>query len=284
MKKSMAALAAALLAIGALALASPAAAASPAPTTAGNIAVLETPTNYLETSNEVQCGSVDITLHNVSPWLYRVLIETETSPDVWERVDGTVSGDGVYAAEGVLMVDNRGDAPDDQTGTYTVTFPEDTGVHNVRYKVSSGAESDLYVGLPVGEFTTVAVQSDCLPEYLETSNVVQCNSVDVTLKNVSPWMYRVLIETRVRGEWVRADGEASGAGTKDGVGVMGVDNLGDAPNIQTGVYTVTFPEKSGVHWLRYRVSSGTESDLYYELPVGEFTTVKVKTNCVPGAQ
>ncbi|HET8926397.1 MAG TPA: hypothetical protein VFN24_01030 [Microbacterium sp.] len=169
MRKSIAALAAGLLAIGAVAIAGPAVAAPPAATAAVSIAPLEVaPEPYLETSNELQCGSVDVTLHNVSPWLYRVLIETETSPGVWERVDGTVSGAGIYAAEGVLMVDNRGDASDDQTGTYTVTFPEDSGVHNVRYKVSSGAEADLYVGLPVGEFTTVQVESDCVaPEPIE---------------------------------------------------------------------------------------------------------------------
>lgn len=121
------------------------------------------PVYELTTSHVAECGTVSISLRNVSPWLYRVLIETETAPGVWERVDGTVSGAGIYAAKGVLMVDNRGDAPDDQTGTYAVTFPEDSGTHAVRYKVSSGAEADLYAGLPVGEFTTVTVESDCQP-------------------------------------------------------------------------------------------------------------------------
>lgn len=124
----------------------------------------EEPVYFLTTSHVAVCGELSISLRNVSPWLYRVLIETETAPGVWERVDGTVSGAGIYAAKGVLMVDNRGDAPDDQTGTYTVTFPEDSGTHNVRYKVSSGAEQDLYVGLPVGEFTTTTVESDCETE------------------------------------------------------------------------------------------------------------------------
>lgn len=118
----------------------------------------EPETYFLETSHEVACGATTITLHNVSPWLYRVLVETSTDGTTWTR---TTDLNGAAIVPGVIEVDNRGEAPDDQTGTYTVTFGEDTGDHLVRYRVSSGTESDLYVGLPVGEWTEFTVTTDC---------------------------------------------------------------------------------------------------------------------------
>ncbi len=125
-----------------------------------------TPTYYLQTSHNASvCGQVTISLRNVSPWLYRVLIEQEVSPGVWERV-GASTGDLKWqAASGVMVVDNRGDAPDDQTGTYIVKFAEDSngGTRNIRYKVTSGTERDLYLGLPVGQNTIVSVNTDCQP-------------------------------------------------------------------------------------------------------------------------
>jgi hypothetical protein len=103
----------------------------------------EEPQYYLQTSHVVECGLAKITLRNVSPWIYPVTVE----------VDGVAS----YGP----TVDNRGDAPDDQTATREITFPEDSGQHTVRYRVAAGSESDLYNGLAVGEWTEFTVESDC---------------------------------------------------------------------------------------------------------------------------
>lgn len=104
------------------------------------------PEYFLETSHTVSCGTATITLRNVSPWIYPVSY----------RVDG---GDWQYGP----VVDNRGDAPDDQTASKTFTFAEDSGTHTIEYVIKAGSEADLYVGLPVGEITTITVDSDCKP-------------------------------------------------------------------------------------------------------------------------
>lgn len=114
---------------------------------------------YVTTSDEVQCGSITITLHNVSPWIYPVSYSTDgTTP----TANGPKYGP---------VVDNRGDAPDDQTGTKTLTFAEDFngGEVTVKYVVAAGSEKDLYVGLSVGEVKTVTVNTDCVaPDVVET--------------------------------------------------------------------------------------------------------------------
>ena len=112
----------------------------------------------LTTSHAAQCGAVTITLKNDSPWLYRVLVEVK-GDDGWERAPAD-EGNPAMMAPGVFGSDNRGKEPS-STVSYTVEFAEDSGDQKVRYRVSSGTESDLYVGLPVGEFTKVSVATDC---------------------------------------------------------------------------------------------------------------------------
>lgn len=107
------------------------------------------PPNSLETWHTVECGTATIYLRNVSPWIYPV---THT-------VDGGAEAYGP-------VVDNRTDGglggpQKDQTGSKTFTFGEDTGVHTIAYVVKAGSENDLYVGLPVGEWTEFTVESDC---------------------------------------------------------------------------------------------------------------------------
>lgn len=105
---------------------------------------------YIETSHEVTCGSVTVTLHNVSAWIYPVSFV----------VDG---GTMQYGA----TVDNRTEGgmsgpAKDASNSKTFTFAEDSGVHTVAYRVQAGSESDLYKNKPVGEWTPVTVQSDCI--------------------------------------------------------------------------------------------------------------------------
>lgn len=109
------------------------------------------PERYLATSFTKQCGSATITLRNVSPWIYPVSTEIDGvasyGPTVDNRTNGGLSG-----------------PVKDQSVTRTISFPEDTGDHTVRYRVAAGSESDLYKGLPVGEWTTFTVSSNCLPD------------------------------------------------------------------------------------------------------------------------
>jgi hypothetical protein len=121
----------------------------------------EEPEYYLETSHETECGAITITLRNVSPWIYPVSYSTDGStPDANGPNYGPV-------------VDNRGDAPDDQTKSKTLTFTEDQGggTVTVKYVVAAGTESDLYVGKSVGEVTTVVVDTDCKPEEVQPPTV-----------------------------------------------------------------------------------------------------------------
>lgn len=136
--------------------------------------------NTISTSHTATCGVGKITLDSFNPWLYRVLIEEEVAPGVWQRVaadPNAASNPVMYPTPGVLVVDNRTgtsvNGPQKRTiGTYTVLFAEDSGTHNLRYKVSSGTERDLYVGLPIGEYTYFTVESDCLPPVVVQTSAV----------------------------------------------------------------------------------------------------------------
>ena len=111
----------------------------------------------LETSNSVSCGSVAITLRNVSPWVFGVSV----------LVDGAKYNGSDYNLTVNNLVSSNpfvpGPMDSDASRTLTITFPEDSGTHTVSYKVTYGSENTLYKNLPVGTATEVTVQSDCLP-------------------------------------------------------------------------------------------------------------------------
>lgn len=110
--------------------------------------------NSITTSHVLTCGAVDITLRNVSPWVYPVTVEVDGVLSYGPTVDNRTNG--------------RFDGPQkDVSKTRTISFAEDTGTHTVRYRVNAGSERDLYVGLPVGEWTTVTVESNCAPPVFE---------------------------------------------------------------------------------------------------------------------
>lgn len=120
---------------------------------------------FLETSHSTEvCGQATISFRNASPWLYRVLIEEKNSQGDWVRVASSSPASSWEVVPGVMMIDNRGEATDDRTGTYTVQYGEDSGVRELRYKVSSGTEADLYASLPVGQFTSVFVDTNCITD------------------------------------------------------------------------------------------------------------------------
>lgn len=111
--------------------------------------------HFLETSHTLDCGKVTITLRNVSPWVYPVTVFIDGVHSRGPHIDNRTDTDG----DGDLDV---GGPQKDVTQTRTIPFPEDSGTHTVRYVVDSGTESDLYRGLPVGEWTELTVESDCI--------------------------------------------------------------------------------------------------------------------------
>lgn len=120
---------------------------------------------FLETAHSTEvCGQATISFRNASPWLYRVLIEEKNAQGEWVRVASSNPVSIWEVVPGVMMIDNRGEATDDRTGTYTVQYGEDSGVRELRYKVSSGTEADLYASLPVGQFTSVFVDTNCITD------------------------------------------------------------------------------------------------------------------------
>lgn len=175
--------------------------------------------------------------------MYRVLIEEKNDNGDWVRVGATTGDTKWQAAPGVMIVDNRGEAPDDQTGSYIVQFAEDSGngLREVRYRVSSGAEDDLYLNLPVGTFQTVTVYTDCVePEQLPSeANWLQTACVADT--NTTDLLEIVVINTK------------------------------DESNLEV-TYTVTItPEIGAAITKQVTVADGEESTVVFEnLPAGEY--------------
>ena len=225
--------------------------------------------NFIETSDVVACGQITITLHNVSPWIYPVSVSTDGSTP---NANGPLYGPVVDNRTGGQLNGPQKDA----TGSKTYTFPEDSGVHIVKYVVNAGSESDLWNGKPVGTVTTRTVQSDCFPPNLiETSddNTV-CGQITISLHNRSPWVYPVSVSTD--GSTPDANGPLYGPV---------VDNRTDGglngpQKDVTESKTYSFPEDSGVHTVKYVVNAGSESDLWRDLPAGTVTTRTVESDCV----
>lgn len=106
--------------------------------------------NALYLSHSVTCGRVEITLRNVSPWIYPVSVKIDGvhsyGPTVDNRTGGKLNG-----------------PQKDQSATRVIEFAEDSGTHTVEYRIDAGSERDLYVGTPLNEWTTLVVESDCEP-------------------------------------------------------------------------------------------------------------------------
>lgn len=168
--------------------------------TKGTSTPCERPTpNSITTSHVQYCGAVDITLRNVSPWIYPVSVVIDGvhsyGPTVDNRTD--TNGDGKLDLNGPQK---------DASKTRTITFPEDSGIHTVSYRVDAGSENKLYKGLPVGEWTELTIDSDCIPPQPEDLVVptewvdgeYECGDETVTQTRTVTTSPYVLVE----GEWV----------------------------------------------------------------------------------
>lgn len=107
---------------------------------------------FVTTSHVVSADktTISITLESFNPWIYPTSVEVNGvhsyGPTVDNRTGGTLSG-----------------PPKLGSATRTITF--ECGTENVvRYRVDAGSERDLYVGLPVGEWTEVHLNPVCPTE------------------------------------------------------------------------------------------------------------------------
>lgn len=121
--------------------------------TVGNCGPPEEPEvipNALYLSHAQICGSVDITLRNVSPWIYPTSVKIDGvhsyGPTVDNRTDGKLNG-----------------PQKDVSKTRTIAFAEDTGTHTVEYRIDAGSEKNLYKDTPLNEWVVLTVESDCEP-------------------------------------------------------------------------------------------------------------------------
>lgn len=133
------------------------------------------PPNALYLSSTQQCGSADITLRNVSPWIYPTSVKVDGvhsyGPTVDNRTDGKLNG-----------------PQKDQSKTRTISFPEDSGTHTIEYRIDAGSEKNLYVGTSLNEWVTLTIETDCQPNVVipnpQVDLTATCGSATAVLTNV----------------------------------------------------------------------------------------------------
>ena len=133
------------------------------------------------------------------------------------------------------------------------------------------------IGMVVATLAATTTTASAAPHFLDSSHVQSCGQVEITLRNVSPWIFPMSVEidgVHSYGPTVDNRTDTNGDGTKD---------LNGPQLDQSLTRTITFPEDSGSHTVRYRVQAGTEDDLYRNLPVGTWTELTVDTDCANAA-
>lgn len=137
------------------------------------------------------------------------------------------------------------------------------------------------IGMTVATLAVTTTTASAVPHFIESSHVQSCRSVDITLHNVSPWIYPMSVETdgvHTYGPTVDNRTDMNGDGD-----VTDPIDLSGPQKDQIRTRTITFPEDSGTHTVRYRVQAGTEDDLYKNLPVGTWTELTIETDCANAA-
>lgn len=187
--------------------------------------------NALYLNHDVVCGSVTVTLRNVSPWIYPVTFVVDGgAPQYGATVDNRTNG--------------KLDGPQkDQSNSKTFTFDEDSGTHTVAYRIDAGSEKNLYVGTPLNEWTTVEVDTDCVPNVVPPTNSCE-TGVSTHSTNLNELWFNV--DTRSAGHYeyvenglhIWTDDASSNAKVSLGqalsfplhdTGVLGVDWTGTSP-------------------------------------------------------
>jgi hypothetical protein len=106
----------------------------------------------------IECGEITMSFHNPTPWLfvfdYRVDGEAVVSQSPWAGLQ--------FNSSSPLYPQYFGDrwhlvpVANNNNQDIVLNFGEDTGIHQVEYRLAEGAEQDMYF-----DWTSVRVQSDC---------------------------------------------------------------------------------------------------------------------------
>ncbi len=110
--------------------------------------------NYIETSHVLTANGVDITLRNVSPWIYPTSVKIDGVHSYGPTVDNRTDTDG----NGSLDLNGP---QKDASKTRSIAFDACSGDHTVSYRVDAGSEMDLYKNLPVGTWTDLSITAPC---------------------------------------------------------------------------------------------------------------------------
>jgi hypothetical protein len=108
--------------------------------------------------SDVSCGKVDITFNNPTRYFFSgdYRIDNEAGTD--DQYTNTQIQNGPHAGKYFGQRFNIVDLLAGQTVVKNLTFGEDTGIHNVAYRIFRGAENDWYL-----DWEEVQVESDCEP-------------------------------------------------------------------------------------------------------------------------
>ena len=108
--------------------------------------------------HSVKCGQITMSFHNPTPWLfvfdYRVDGEVAVSQSPWAGLEFNLSSPlspGSFGDRWHLVPVGQNNNQD-----IVLNFGEDTGIHQVEYRLAEGAEQDMYF-----DWTSARVQSDC---------------------------------------------------------------------------------------------------------------------------
>jgi LPXTG-motif cell wall-anchored protein len=104
-------------------------------------------------------------------------------------------------------VDNRTDGKlngpqKDASKTRTITFPEDSGTHTVKYVMDAGSEKDLYKDKAVGEWTVLTIETDCAPPPIRPTCTTVEGSVTLTAPEYVGDVLTLVTTDDEQGSWL----------------------------------------------------------------------------------
>jgi hypothetical protein len=151
----------------------------------GECEVLEGPGDYNlpSMSASVICGEAELTFNNPTPFFFSFDYRVDGEAGTPDEVSSLIIANGPWAGQSFGDRYNIVDVLTGTTEVESVSFPEDSGIHTVAYRLWRGAENDWY--LPWQE---VQVESDCeeneIEEPVKASTLgynLTCNESDFTV-------------------------------------------------------------------------------------------------------
>lgn len=110
-------------------------------------------------SSEVACGKIDLTFKNPTPWFFSFDYRVDNEAGTDDAYTAMQISNGPWAGLFFGQRFNTVDVPAGTNQTVNLTFGEDTGTHDVAYRLWRGAENDLYL-----DWVTKQVETNCKPD------------------------------------------------------------------------------------------------------------------------